>query len=347
MVSIAGLRHCVCVPLGRFLVQSAARDLGRDSNRTHVGCQHGAAAFGAIRFRRCKSRFMAGSWSWRRATSATNRSTRSSTPPTAGLAGGGGVDGAIHRRGGPKIMAELARRYPQGCATGSAVVTAAGDLAARFVIHAVGPIWQGGHAGEADALASAFRTALTLAAEQGCKSVALPALSCGIYGYPIDQASQIALATTRQFLELDPTVETGAIRALWARHLRRVRPNPRIVDGLNAFGSANHRRFARRKFRRLSPPPGVGQEQPRELLAAAGQHVRADEKCREHGAGGRLLIRILGGQKSPGEQNHARQHDQHAHRPQNGLRRAHERRKSAAGRSRRDKARRSAGPLFR
>jgi O-acetyl-ADP-ribose deacetylase (regulator of RNase III) len=123
------------------------------------------------------------------------------------LAGGGGVDGAIHRRGGPAIMAETARRYPQGCPTGSAVITAAGNLPARFVIHAVGPRWQGGLAGEAEQLAAAYRTALALAAEHKCKSVALPALSCGVYGYPVDAASRIALATTRTFLEQDPTLE--------------------------------------------------------------------------------------------------------------------------------------------
>jgi len=123
------------------------------------------------------------------------------------LAGGGGVDGAIHRRGGPTIMAETAQRYPQGCPTGSAVITAAGKLPARFVIHAVGPRWSGGAAGEADHLAGAYRTALELASKHACQSVALPALSCGVYGYPVDLASRIALATTRSFLEQDPTLE--------------------------------------------------------------------------------------------------------------------------------------------
>ncbi len=125
----------------------------------------------------------------------------------SGLAGGGGVDGAIHRRGGPSILEETSRRYPQGCPTGSAVISAAGKLASRYVIHAVGPIWQGGQRGEAEALASAFRRALELASEHGCKSIALPALSCGIYGYPVDQGSRIALATTRAFLVQDPVIE--------------------------------------------------------------------------------------------------------------------------------------------
>lgn len=124
----------------------------------------------------------------------------------SGLMGGGGVDGAIHRRGGPAIMADTERRFPNGCPTGSAVISVAGNLPARHVIHAVGPRWNGGRSGEAELLASAFRTSLELASRHGCRSVALPAISCGIYGYPIDLASRIALATTNAFLERDPTV---------------------------------------------------------------------------------------------------------------------------------------------
>ncbi len=125
------------------------------------------------------------------------------------LAGGGGVDGAIHRRGGASIMDELSRRYPQGCPTGSAVITSAGNLPARHVIHAVGPIWQGGAAGEPELLAGAVRAALSLASEHGCKSIALPAISCGVYGYPIDLASRIALSTTQRFLERDTTIASA------------------------------------------------------------------------------------------------------------------------------------------
>lgn len=120
------------------------------------------------------------------------------------LAGGGGVDGALHRCGGPTIMAETERLYPRGCPTGSAVITSAGSLPARHVIHAVGPIWAGGHHGEADLLASAYRCALRLAVEHGCESIALPALSTGAYAFPMDQASRIALTTVRNFL-----AETG------------------------------------------------------------------------------------------------------------------------------------------
>ncbi len=123
------------------------------------------------------------------------------------LAGGGGVDGAIHRRGGPTIMAESMRRYPEGCPTGSAVITSAGSLAARYVIHAVAPVWKGGQKGESGLLESAFRRSCELASEHDCRNIALPALGCGVYGYPIDQASRIALGTTKRFLEEDPTIE--------------------------------------------------------------------------------------------------------------------------------------------
>jgi O-acetyl-ADP-ribose deacetylase (regulator of RNase III) len=116
------------------------------------------------------------------------------------LAGGGGVDGAIHRRGGPAIMEETDRRYPRGCPTGSAVISSAGQLAAKYVIHAVGPVWRGGNAGEGELLESAYRRCLELAVEHDCRSIALPALSTGAYGYPLDQASRVALATTRDFL---------------------------------------------------------------------------------------------------------------------------------------------------
>jgi O-acetyl-ADP-ribose deacetylase (regulator of RNase III) len=116
------------------------------------------------------------------------------------LAGGGGVDGEIHRRGGPEIMRDTDARYPDGCPTGSAVVSTAGKLPAKCVIHAVGPIWRGGGRGEADLLAGAYRRSLELAVEHGCRSIALPALSTGAYGYPMDQAARIALSTAIEFL---------------------------------------------------------------------------------------------------------------------------------------------------
>ncbi|GAB4132525.1 O-acetyl-ADP-ribose deacetylase [Thermopirellula anaerolimosa] len=116
------------------------------------------------------------------------------------LAGGGGVDGAIHRRGGPQIMEETRRLYPDGCPTGSAVISSAGNLSARYVIHAVGPVYSGGKSQEAELLASAYRRSLELAMEHNCRSVAFPALSAGAYGYPLPQAAAIAVKTVGEFL---------------------------------------------------------------------------------------------------------------------------------------------------
>jgi O-acetyl-ADP-ribose deacetylase len=116
------------------------------------------------------------------------------------LMGGGGVDGAIHRRGGPGIMDETDRKYPEGCPTGSAVISTAGNLNAKYVIHAVGPVWRGGERGEAELLAGAYRRSLELAVEHKCRSIAFPAISTGVYGYPMDLAAWIALATAIDFL---------------------------------------------------------------------------------------------------------------------------------------------------
>jgi O-acetyl-ADP-ribose deacetylase (regulator of RNase III) len=125
------------------------------------------------------------------------------------LAGGGGVDGAIHRAGGPAIMADLAARYgPIGrrhCPVGGAVETVAGALPARFVIHAVGPMWRGGSHGEARLLAEAYRASLALAASIGARSVTFPAISCGIFGYPLDAGARIALSTVHEVLLADVT----------------------------------------------------------------------------------------------------------------------------------------------
>ncbi|OAI53762.1 RNase III inhibitor [Planctomyces sp. SCGC AG-212-M04] len=118
----------------------------------------------------------------------------------AQLAGGGGVDGAIHRAAGPSLMKETSRLYPEGCPTGQAVATSGGNLAARHVFHAVGPVWRGGRQGEPELLAGCYRRSLELAIEHGCESIAFPAISTGVYGYPMDLASQTALATTREFL---------------------------------------------------------------------------------------------------------------------------------------------------
>ncbi|QDU36882.1 O-acetyl-ADP-ribose deacetylase [Maioricimonas rarisocia] len=116
------------------------------------------------------------------------------------LAGGGGVDGAIHRAAGPSIMEETRREFPDGCPTGSAVPTSGGNLPAKYIFHAVGPVWRGGMKGEPDQLASAYRTCLQLATERNCASIAFPAISTGVYGYPMDLAAAHSLAAVRDYL---------------------------------------------------------------------------------------------------------------------------------------------------
>ena len=115
------------------------------------------------------------------------------------LLGGGGVDGAIHRAGGPEILAES--RQLGGCETGDAKATTAGRLPARWVVHAVGPVWRGGGEGEAELLASAHRRALEVAVELGARTVAFPAISCGIYGYPPELAAPVAVGAVRPLLD--------------------------------------------------------------------------------------------------------------------------------------------------
>lgn len=114
------------------------------------------------------------------------------------LAGGGGVDGAIHRAGGPAIMEEC--RRIGGCPTGSAVMTTGGSLKARYVIHTVGPIYRDGSHGEPDLLMSAYRSSLDLALKKGLKSISFPSISTGAYGYPVEEASKIAISATSEFI---------------------------------------------------------------------------------------------------------------------------------------------------
>ena len=127
------------------------------------------------------------------------------------LMGGGGVDGAIHRRGGPTILEECKRiratEWPQGLPTGKAVITSGGNLKAKHVIHTVGPVWRGGNQGEPELLAQAYQNSLKLASEKGLKTVAFPSISTGAYGYPIEQATRVAIGTVKTFLEKEDMLD--------------------------------------------------------------------------------------------------------------------------------------------
>jgi len=123
----------------------------------------------------------------------------------SGLAGGGGVDGAIHRAGGPSIMAEC--RKIGGCATGKAVLTGGGNLKAGYVIHGVGPVYHGGLRNEAELLKSVYAESLAIASSKDIKSISFPSISTGVYGYPIKEAASIALSTVIDFLKKDHVLE--------------------------------------------------------------------------------------------------------------------------------------------
>ena len=121
------------------------------------------------------------------------------------LLGGGGVDGALHRRGGPAILAEC--RKLGGCATGDAKITTGGELPARFVIHTVGPVYRDGQQGEPALLASAYRRSLEVASEHGVRTIAFPSISTGAYRYPIAEAARVALATVTEYLDAHAEIE--------------------------------------------------------------------------------------------------------------------------------------------
>ena len=133
------------------------------------------------------------------------------------MLGGGGVDGAIHAAAGPELLAEC-HKVPEvrpgvRCPTGEARITPGGRLPAKFVIHTVGPVWQGGAQSEPELLASCYRESLRLAVENDIRSVAFPAISCGVFGYPIPQAAQIAVNTVADFLEQDDRLESVVFAA--------------------------------------------------------------------------------------------------------------------------------------
>jgi O-acetyl-ADP-ribose deacetylase len=121
------------------------------------------------------------------------------------LLGGSGVDGAIHKAAGPELVEDC--RFLGGCKTGQAKMTKGYKLPATWIIHTVGPVWQGGIADEAESLASCYRECLALAVKRHVKTIAFPAISCGVYGYPIDQAARIAISTVLNFLKNDDSID--------------------------------------------------------------------------------------------------------------------------------------------
>lgn len=132
------------------------------------------------------------------------------------LLGGSGVDGAIHRAAGPELLAEC--RTLGGCQLGEAKITRGYRLPTRFIIHTVGPVWRGGKRGEPETLANCYRNSLQVAVENGIKTIAFPAISCGAYDYPVQEAAQIAVKSTREFLANEDKIEK-VIFVLWSEDI--------------------------------------------------------------------------------------------------------------------------------
>ena len=148
------------------------------------------------------------------------------------LRGGGGVDGAIHAAAGPGLLQELVQRYPDGTPTGTAVATDAHRLPARWILHAVGPIWRGGGHREADLLAGAYRSSLRLADALGATSLALPAISMGIYGYPLAEGAEVAVRTVLEHLD-------GGTTLRLVRFVLRESTHPAFAAALRERAAAN------------------------------------------------------------------------------------------------------------
>ncbi len=151
------------------------------------------------------------------------------------LMGGGGVDGSIHRKGGPKILEECKRiretEWPDGLPTGKAVITSGGNLKAKHVIHTVGPVWMGGFHVEAELLKQAYRNSLKLASAKGVKTVAFPSISTGAYAYPIEEASRIAVGTVKEFLEKEDKLDKVTLVLFSDRDLKVYSETASILFG--------------------------------------------------------------------------------------------------------------------
>jgi O-acetyl-ADP-ribose deacetylase (regulator of RNase III) len=186
------------------------------------------------------------------------------------LTPGGGVSGAIHRAGGPQVTDEAARiRRERGrLRTGEAVITTGGNLPAKWVIHTVGPVWHGGTKGEPELLAKAYRSCLALAVEKGIKTIAFPSISTGVYGYPVDQAAEIALRTVKSFFGGKPRdLEGGKVRPLLRRRFRGL---PRGVEEDRGRRLIAHP-TARKRRQAFWPPKPKELERETFTLAALGR----------------------------------------------------------------------------